>query len=97
MVQATLPVEAVTRSTEWNYLLEQLQAHVDELTEALTLQQQALASNIDFSYEGLANEKAAAMHMKVQIDTLQAVIAFPQQIMETGAQAKLELATYDND
>lgn len=94
LAQAEIPVAALTKSAEWDFFLSLLQAKIEALDEMLNAYQQALATDMVFDHVGLAAAKAGAMRVKVQIDTLQAVLELPKQIIETGKEAKLELVKY---
>lgn len=95
LAQAEVPASALTKSPEWNYYLSLVEAKVEELEESLNTLQRALATDMIFDHAGLATNKAFAMRLKVQIDTLQAVLDLPRQIIEMGERAKLVLVQYD--
>ena len=96
LAQAEVPASALTRSGEWNYYLEIVQGKIEELEATLSTIQAALATDMAFDHATLAANKAYAMRLRVQIDTLKSALDLPKQIIETGEKAKLELVKYDD-
>ena len=95
LAQAEVPAAALTRSVEWDFFLSLLQGKIEELDSSLTVLQGSLATEMVFDHGQLAANKAFAMRIKVQLDTLQSVLELPRQIIETGEKAKFELSQYD--
>jgi hypothetical protein len=94
MAQAKVPAEAVTGSAEWDYLLSLIEAKIEELGNSLAVLGEASASDLTFSHEVMAQQKALMMQVKAQKDTLEAVRDLPKQIIEHGEKAQFALQEY---
>ncbi len=91
LAQAVLPVDAVTKSEEWNYFLSLLQSELETLAVAINTLQEAQLTDPCFETAALARDKMVLMELNARACTLERVIALPQEIFEKGEKAKFAL------
>ncbi len=94
VAQATVPVEALTKSAEWNFFLSVLQSHIEELAGVIEGLRVADSVSPSFEHSDLAARKAQLMALHAQKATLERVRDLPKEIFEQGEKAKLALHDY---
>lgn len=95
--QAALKEEAVTTSDTWNYYLTQIQAVLNNATHykqqlAASLESPDLVNSDHVNYL-----RSQLFIVNSRIETLEAVINLPKQIIEFGDQARLELGNLGSE
>ena len=93
--QAALKEQAVTQSDEWNYYLTQLQAVLNNALEYKRQLMVSMQSPDLINTDHIGFLRAQVFIVNARIETLEAVINLPKQIMSFVQDAKLELESYD--
>jgi hypothetical protein len=94
IAQAEIPMGVVTRSPEWKFFCEILQAKINDLDASIAALQESEATSPSFDPVEMARYKVEILRLTVQRDTLEQVMGLPKQIIEDGKQATLALEKY---
>lgn len=91
--QSTVPLDMLTHSEEWDYLLSILQDQVDTLAAAIESLQSASIADPSFEHAAMAQRKAAILQAAAQKATLEQVMALPGELLKKGKDAKFALGS----
>ena len=83
IARAAIKAELVTRSEEWNFYLEIMQARLEETRKALDQIREAFFTDTSFDHSRLVVLKAQGMLAEERIRTLEEIMSIPQDIMKS--------------
>jgi len=97
LAQATVPINVITHSTEWDFFLSILQAKIESIDASAKGITDAFTSSPSFDAAEMAKYKANLLRLAVSKATLESVMKLPAQILSDGERAQLELFKFDED
>jgi len=95
--QASVPVEALTGTKEWDFFNSLIQDKIEELSRMIDALADSIPLDPSFSYEDLISQKAEMIRLRTQRDALEEVRNLPKQIIEKGESAQLVLQRIEED
>jgi hypothetical protein len=95
--QATVPIDKLTHSEEWDYFVSIIQEEMNGTSALLDSLYEEMNTDTSFEPHIMAQRKAYAMRVAERRLTLEAILALPKQIMEIGENAKLALENLDDE